>query len=583
MLKTRSFMAVSLLLAACSGAQDPGGEDGDSGDTSGTGATSSGTGSQGNGGGPPGASGGSTGDPGNPGTCVPGVPGTSQLRRLTNAQYDETVAKLLGLTELNGAPPSSLLVPDQTGSMTGQMWGAYQSVAEQTARAVMADPNLRKNFLQCELSGDGAACLSSTIDEFGRRAFRRPLGADEKARFQKLVSEGASMTPSGAPVEVAELLLYGFLISSGFLERQELTETQDATGRVALSGHEIASRLSYMLTGTMPDELLSQAADAGALGTPDQILEHATRLLATPEARDVVARYHRNYLGYIPGNSRWDSPARVGKGTEFTNFQKELVPAMMAETEKLFDTITFDQGGSFKDLLLTQVGFVNAGTAALYDVSGDFGSELTEVDLGPARPGFLTRLAFLAGFSDFDRASPILRGAFISQHVIGVHLDSPDPNAINTPLPTSADLDTNRKQVDAQTSGGPCLECHHVYINPPGFVMEAFDTVGAPQIAEKRSGAPIDTKAEITLSFGGEPVPVNSPAELMGIIATSKEANRFYAQSIVSSAYERLPNSFDACVVDDLGTKLTAGYAIRDLLADLAKTEAFRTRTIEGN
>src|SRR5690606_37166749 len=139
---------------------------------------------------------------------------------------------------------------------------------------------------------------------------------------------------------------------------------------------------------------------------PDQILEHATRLLATPEARDVDARYHRNYLGYIPGNSRWDSQARVGKGTEFTNFKKELVPAMMAETEKLFDTITFDQGGSFKDLLLTQVGFVNAGTAALYGVSGDFGSELREVDLGPARPGFLTRLAFLAGFSDFDRASP---------------------------------------------------------------------------------------------------------------------------------------------------------------------------------
>ncbi|OQX67415.1 MAG: hypothetical protein B6A08_15295 [Sorangiineae bacterium NIC37A_2] len=580
MLKTRSFIALSLLLAACSGAQDPGGEDGNSGDGSGSGAAPSGTGAQGNGSG----TGGSTGHPGDPPACESGVAATSQLRRLTNAQYDKTVAKLLGLTELSGAPPSSLLVPDNTGSMNGLMWSSYQTVAEQIAREVMADPNLRKNFLKCELTGDGAACLSSTIDEFGRRAFRRPLSPEDKARFQKLVDEGAAMTPNGTPEEVAELLLYGLLISSGFLERQELTGTKDSSGRVALSGHEIASRLSYMLTGTMPDELLSQAADSDELKTPDQILEHATRLLEMPEAREVVARYHREYLGYIPGNSRWDSPARVGKGPDFKGFKKELVPAMMAETEKLFDKVTFDQEGSFKDLLLTQVGFVNAGTAALYGISGDFGGdELREVDLGPERPGFLTRLAFLAGFSDFDRASPILRGAFISQRVIGVHIDSPDPNAINTPLPTSADLDTNRKQVDAQTSGGPCLECHHTYINPPGFVMEAFDTVGAPQTTEKRTGAPIDTKAEITLAVGAEPVPVNSPAELMEVIATSKEANRFYAQSILSSAYERLPNEFDACVVDDLGTKLLTGYSIKNLLADLARTEAFRTRTIEEN
>src|SRR5690606_6292557 len=141
--------------------------------------------------------------------------------------YDKTVAKLLGLTGLSGSPPSSLLVPDQTGSMTGQMWGAYQSVAEQIAREVMADPHVRKNFLKCELTGDGAACLSKTIDEFGRRAFRRPLDANDRARFQKLVSEGAAMTPNGTAEEVAELLLYGVLISSGFLERQELTGTED--------------------------------------------------------------------------------------------------------------------------------------------------------------------------------------------------------------------------------------------------------------------------------------------------------------------------------------------------------------------
>lgn len=594
MLGTRSWIVGSLFLLACSaqpGGEDSGGPDADLSEDSGSGSgsappASSGSASSVGGGGPaaggggPGPGAGGTGDPR---TCTPGVPATSQLSRLTNAQYDHTIFSLVGLRSLNGAPPSSLLVPDQNGSMTDQMWGAYQSVAEQIASQVMADETLKGNFLKCSLAGDGASCLSATVAEFGRRAYRRPLSAAELARFQKLVTDGPGMTEGGTPAEVAELLLYGFLISPGFLQREELTETVDGSGRISLSHHEVASRLSYMLTGTMPDEILSQAADDGALSTPDQILDQAKRLLETPGARERVAAYHRAYLGYIPGNSRWDSPARVGKATSFTAFNKDLVPAIMAETEKLFDSITFDKVGSFKDFLLTDVGFVNAGTAALYGVSGDFTDALSEVRFGPERPGFLTRLAFLTGFSDFDRSSPILRGAFITQHVIGVKLDTPDPAALATPLPQGADLDTNRKQVDAQTSGGPCIDCHHTFINPPGFVMEAFDTIGAAQTTEKRTGAAIDTTAAITLEFGGGSIPVTSPSELMTLLASSEEANRFYAQSIVSSAYERLPNTNDACVVDELGEKLTTGYAIKDLLADLARTESFRTRTLESN
>lgn len=467
--------------------------------------------------------------------------------------------------------------------MNDQMWGAYQSVAEQIASQVMKDESLKANFLSCTLNGDGAECLNQTVVDFGRRAYRRPLDANETARFQALVASGASMTENGTAEEVAELLLYGFLISPGFLQREELTETEDGSGRLALSSHEIASRLSYMLTGTMPDELLSQAADEGALSTPEQILGQAERLLETPGARAVVAEYHRKYLGYAPGTTRWDSPARVGKDAAFTAFNQDLVPVMIAETEKLFDSVTFEKEGTYKDLLLTNTAFVTAGTASLYGVSGTFTDNLTEVTLGPERPGFLTRLAFLSGFSDFDRSSPILRGAFITQHVLGIQLDTPDPAALATALPEGADLDTNRKQVAAQTSAGPCIDCHHSYINPPGFVMEAFDAVGAMQITERRTGASIDTQAELALELNGEPTAVAGPTELMELIANSPQANRFYAQSIVSSAYERLPNENDACVVDELGAKLLSGYAIKDLLADLAKTDSFRTRVMESN
>jgi hypothetical protein len=377
--------------------------------------------------------------------------------------------------------------------------------------------------------------------------------------------------------------LFAFLISPGFLQREELTETPNASGGLALSNHEVASRLSYLLTGTSPDDILSKAADDGLLSTPAQILEQAKRLIDTPAARTIVAEYHRKYLEFAPGTTRWDSPARVGKAPSFTGFSKDLVPAMIAETEKLFDSVTFDKLGTFKDLLLTETGYVTAGTAPFYGVTGSFTDQLSEVPLGPQRPGFLTRLAFLTGFSDFDRSSPILRGAFITKHVLGVKIDNPPPDAINTPLPEGADLDTNRKQVDAQTSGGACVDCHHGYINPPGFVMEAFDTVGAVQVTELKTGAAIDTSADIALSFNGAPVPVANPAELMAAIANSPEANRFYAQAIVASAYERLPNSNDACLVNELGTKLANNYAIKDLLTDLTQADVFRVRTVEAN
>jgi hypothetical protein len=135
----------------------------------------------------------------------------------------------LGLTVLSGSggvAPSSLLEPDHAGSMTALGWSSYQTVAEQIAREVMSDPALRSNFLLCDEAVPG--CLSDTIVEFGRRAFRRPLTDTEIALFETLVASGPETTPTGAPSEVAELLLYGFLVSPVFLVRSELH--QDVVG-----------------------------------------------------------------------------------------------------------------------------------------------------------------------------------------------------------------------------------------------------------------------------------------------------------------------------------------------------------------
>jgi hypothetical protein len=233
--------------------------------------------------------------------CSSVIAATSQLRRLTKTQYDNTLRDLLGLSTLTaagGVAPSSLLDSDHSGSMTALGWSSYQTVAEQIATQVMSDPTLKANFIACDEATPG--CLSETIVEFGRRAFRRPLTDTELAAFEALVESGPSSTPTGAPSEVAELLLYGFLVSPVFLVRSEIHEdAMDAEGNFLLSSHEVASRLSYLLWGSMPDAPLREAADADLLQTKEQVLAQAERLLA----HDLPTRASRLSI-----RATWESP-----------------------------------------------------------------------------------------------------------------------------------------------------------------------------------------------------------------------------------------------------------------------------------
>ncbi|MET0793438.1 MAG: DUF1592 domain-containing protein [Polyangiaceae bacterium] len=511
------------------------------------------------------------------------IAATSQIPRLGNSQYDRTLRDLLGVTTLPAAgnvAPSGILATDQSGSLTSLGWSSYQSVAEKVAAQVMADPTLKGNFLKCTPSGDGKACLHDTIVEFGRRAFRRPLSAVEVAAFDAIVSLGAQVTPTGAPEELAELVLYSFLVSPSFLQRAEVAETADGAGHFLLSSHEVASRLSYTLWGSTPDSVLDQLADQGQLQTPEQILAQAQRMLALPQAHDMVREFHRSYL-LMGSNTRWDTAKR--DPTLFPAFSQALVPVIGQEVEQFFDYVVFTNKGSFKDFLLSPVAFVNASTAPLYGLDASkFGADLTQTNLDAAqRPGFLTRLGFLNAYSGYNRTSPILRGAFITKQVLNVPIGAPPPGAEMTPLPATADLDTNRKQVDQQTSAPACATCHHGFINPPGFALEAFNAAGAWQTTEASTGAPIDTAADANID--GTVVHVTGPADLMAKIAASPGAQRSYAQKWVSFAYARASNSSDACTVDQLSTKLTAsGYSVLNLIADLTQTASFRTRVTEA-
>jgi hypothetical protein len=526
-----------------------------------------------------------TGGSGSPGVTfcdTRGVAITSQVARLTNAQYDRVVNDLLGVQTLkasNNVQPSTILATDQAGGLTDLGWSSYQSVADMIATQVMTDANLKKNFMKCTPTGDGKACLHDTILEFGRRAFRRPLTTEEIARFDKLVTDGPTITATGTVDEIATTLLYAFLVSPSFIQRAEMTETSDGAGGYVLSSHEIAQRLSFMLWGSVPDDALNTAADANQLSTPAQILAQAQRMLTSDKARLKIADFHRYYVLMAP-NTRWDNVSK--DTTVFPSFSPALVPTLMAETEKFFDAIAMVKKGTFQDLLLSPVAFVNASTAPLYGVSAsgltnDFKETLLDAN---QRPGFLTRVGFLNAYAFYSRTSPIHRGAFIMKQVLGTPIGTPPPGAEATALPpASADLNTNRKQVDAQTAGGVCGSCHHPFINPAGFAMEAFNAVGTWQTTEKSNGVAIDTTADVMID--GVTMHVTGPLDLMQKIAASPMAQHRYAERLTSFLFEREGDAMDCGLVNDLTKKIApGGYTLINLISDLTQAPQFRTRTV---
>jgi hypothetical protein len=276
-----------------------------------------------------------------------------------------------------------------------------------------------------------------------------------------------------------------------------------------------------------------------------------------------------------PASHWWRIEHDTAKFPLFTPAAKQ---AFQGEVDRFFEDVVFG-GGSFQDLFLSNVAFINRDNAAIYDRDpADFGAELERVELDPEqRPGFLTRGGFLSSYSRYEATSPILRGAFISARVLGMDPGSPIPSAVEIRPPEGTFL-TERAYVAALTEQQPvCAACHATYLNPPGFVLESYDAIGKWQTVDPRGGM-IDTKATVRFSETHSKEIANA-RELMEEITVTPRALRIYAERSVSFATRRAPNPNDACTVDFLATNLAAGgYRILDLIADLTQADSFRLR-----
>ncbi|MGE0788594.1 MAG: DUF1592 domain-containing protein [Sandaracinaceae bacterium] len=494
--------------------------------------------------------------------------------RLTHEQWENTVADLFRLDAGPGLgdhffPDVELGAFDTDArrlTVTAGLWADYQRAAETVAESATASGAMDA-WLPADLPASGDERRDAFIREFGLRAYRRPLSDTEVSRLAGLFDEGPTHYPSEDPFTAGvRLTLEGMLQSPHFVYRAELSsEVSDDV--VELNDYELASKLSYLVWDTMPDDLLFEAAAAGRLSDPDVLAEHAQRMLEDERAYAKMARFHEQLFDL----GHWEDTDHNVPG-----WRPELAP-MVVEESRLFLASIVSGGGTLRDVLTSNVAFVNEDLAGLYGIEGITGSEYQEVTLDPTvRSGLLTRVGFLTKYATLSEPDSIHRGVFINNRLLCRNIQAP-PSIPDNLMPTGT---TNRERITSITGPGTCGErCHGATINPVGFAFEGYDAIG--QFRMEDNGQPVDAAATYRTTEG-RLLRFDGAIDLSDQLADLEDPHRCYSTRLLEFAYGRAAATGDSPLLyratigsqnDELG--------VREILLELVTSRTFRTRAAE--
>jgi hypothetical protein len=497
-----------------------------------------------------------------------GVPDHVPLRRLTRAQYDNTVRDLLGLT---GTPAAGFGIDEQEGGFNANSRAPlkelqiekYQQAAEDLAAKAVA--NLARLTSCAPPARTDTACVDELLATFGKRAYRRPLTAEEIDRYRQLYQ--AAKTSGADFAAGVSLLVSTMLQSPHFLYRPELGEGRPGRDGVQLTPYETASRLSYFFLDSMPDDELFAAADGNRLATTEQIGAQARRLLGRPQARDMIASFHEQWL-------QVDDLPTVEKNPQvYPAFSPELRASMLAELDELADQVTRQGDGKLETLLSASFSYLSGPLYALYGVTGS-GATPKKVEL-PAgqRAGLFTLAAVMTRHSHADQSSLVGRGAVVSDRLLCVTPPSP-PDDVDATVPKPDPNVPTRQRFESHRANPRCAACHQL-MDPLGIPFEIYDGVGRFRATD--GGKPVDASSE--LKGTDNDGPVANAVELMGRLSRSTQVRRCLTRQWFRYVFGRMDTATDAPAIDAaLSAFAGSGHEIPALMIALSTTNAFRFR-----
>lgn len=594
-------LALALALGACTGVVGDGDDEPGPGDEPGTPGAGGGAGSRGTPPGPPPV----TVTPPPTAACRANQdPGPSPLLKLSTVQYRNTVRDLLTASGaamvaeevkplLGSVPPDvDPLFAALDNDVGPDHVLAFFKVASAAASGITGRPE-RLAAVAGACAGTAplsARCVDDFLASFGRRAFRRPLTAEEATALRTL-NDGKS-----PPAEVFRSLILTLLTSPRFLNHLEIEGTPIG-GRedyLQLTPWEIASRLSYTFWQTMPDEALFAAAADGSIATEAGFQRQLDRVMADPRTKETVWQFWSQWLrldGYFFGFDTTRPAFRALVAGEMINERgRDHYGDMVREIRELTELVAFGRKGTLADLLTTDVSVTkSADLARLYQVPPwDGRSEYPRLPAG-TRAGLLTRSALLVVGE--EQTNPFHRGAIIRKRLLCDPLASPDPNSLppgSLDAPPADPMMTTRQRFEGKMLP-ECRGCHGMF-NDIGYVLEAYDSLGRHRTAEKVFDRTGKIVGELPIDATGVPRvdladmrTVKGPLELTARVVESKKFEPCFAKSYFTYALRRetAEGSADACAVDDLVAELARpGVSLGDAYRRIALQASFRRRKV---
>jgi hypothetical protein len=414
-------------------------------------------------------------------------------------------------------------------------------------------------------------CAQRILTGLATQAFRRPVAADDVAGLMGLYDEAAATEGFEVGVRTgieAILAMPEFVFR---LEREPASLQPSESYR--LSDIDLATRLSFFLWDAAPDEELLEVAASGRLSEPRVLEEQARRMLADPRSATLASRFAHQWLRLQDVGKVWP------EGSLYPDFSSQLAELLVQETELLFQHLVREDR-SLLELFSADYTFLNARLAQHYGIPGVSGEEMRLVRYpNDQRRGILGHGSILHLTSMSDRTSPVLRGKWVMEVLMGTPPPPPPPNvpAFEASSSTGAGRRlTTRERMEQHRAAPLCNSCHR-FMDPIGLALDNFDAVGQWRIRENM--APLDTRG---VFYDG--TPITRPAELVGVLLKRPTPLvRNFTQNLLAYSMGRPVEYFDQPTVRSIAKASEAdGYKLSSLIMGVIKSDAFQMRRAQS-
>ncbi|HMY15193.1 MAG TPA: DUF1592 domain-containing protein [Polyangium sp.] len=502
---------------------------------------------------------------------MPDTAAQTGAQRLTVPQYGNTIRDIFGkdinvptAIEADAALDGFVAIGASVSTISPSGVEKYEKAAFAIAQQVIADDAHKAVVLQCKPTGpDDMACAKETVTRLGKKLYRRQLTDAETTRLTNIFMQASAAL--GGFDRGLEYAIAAMLQSPHFLYRPQVGEADPAhAGQLRYTSLEMASRLSYFLWNSTPDDELLAAAKKGDLVNDPALGAQIERMLASARAHEGLRAFVTDWLKLRELDNLNKDP------TLFTYYSPDLGPMVREETLRLFEHLVFELDTDVREIMTTRQTFVNTKLASMYMIASpaDEGFNLVEFPENSPRVGLLGHASILALHSHPRATSSTLRGKFIREGLLCDTIPPPPAN-VNTGLPEpSPTARTLRERMQPHLQDPVCKSCH-ILLDPIGLGLENFDAIG--RYRAKEVGAVIDASGDL------DGVKFADARALSKGIHDSPKFAPCIVRKVFSYATGFRPADADAATLRTLHWDFRdSGYRMKELLKLVAMSPAFR-------